>query len=240
MGATEVLTAVLVVITGFYAWQNYRMANEMRAARGVAVLPKLSISLGMVGPQYGFVYLTNVGPGAALDVDIGITFVPHDEDADPHVIELVWTTNVMAPGETHSFIPRKHPDGDNVGDGEVCKIDELTAKYRDIRLMGTYRDALGTAHRADDTRKDLDAWWDFQKESGVAWRHPDPDYRFGSTLADRLHQKFSRHNRTIEGELTKGDPPRARHTRGVRQTRMTRADRAGANFSASGLETMAG
>ena len=116
----EALTSVLVGITAFYAWQNYRMANEMRAAREVAVLPKLALHLGMVGPAHGFVYLSNVGPGAALDIDIGITFVPHEGSADSQV-EHRWSATVMAPGETHHFFPqRRHPD-QKTSEGETLE-----------------------------------------------------------------------------------------------------------------------
>lgn len=33
MSATELLTAVLVLVTGYYAWQNQRMVREMRRSR---------------------------------------------------------------------------------------------------------------------------------------------------------------------------------------------------------------
>jgi hypothetical protein len=200
MGATEILTAVLVVITGFYAWQNLRMANEMRAARGVSVLPKLGISLGMVGPQHGFVYVTNVGPGAALDVDIRLVFEPLDNEPH-HRMETHWTASVIAAGETQDFMPERRTADQQSGEGDILDIDALIGTYRAIRLIGTYQDALGTKHKVDDVLSDLAHWWHLQTHSGAHWRHPDPDHRFGSTLADRLNQKFSRHNRTVEQEL---------------------------------------
>ena len=189
-----------MAITGFYAYQNYRMANEMRAAREVSVLPKLSLHLGMVAPTLGFIYLSNVGPGAALDIDISVVFVPRRGASEPTVTRR-WSATVMAPGETHHFFPERRTETQAAGEGETLRIEALVETYAEVRLDGSYRDALGKAHAADDTLGDLSEWWRLQVESGVAWQHPDPDYRLANTLVDRFKQKFNTDIRAFQREL---------------------------------------
>ncbi len=62
-----VLTLVLVAITGFYAWQNRRMVDEMRASRRQAVAPQFVLDLNLAGPQAVFLDVHNAGSGPALN-----------------------------------------------------------------------------------------------------------------------------------------------------------------------------
>lgn len=43
-GAIAVLTLALVVITGYYAWQNRQMVDEMRLSREASARPHLGLS----------------------------------------------------------------------------------------------------------------------------------------------------------------------------------------------------
>lgn len=64
------LTAVLIVITAYYAWQTRRAVVEMQRARQLSVRPKLVIAIEMPDPTIGRIAIKNVGAGAALDVDV--------------------------------------------------------------------------------------------------------------------------------------------------------------------------
>src|SRR5947209_8071758 len=68
--APVLLTAALILVTGYYAFQNRRMVGEMRRAREVAVMPKLAIEFAFFGPMNVNVAIKNIGPGVALDVDV--------------------------------------------------------------------------------------------------------------------------------------------------------------------------
>src|SRR5467141_3361899 len=78
--ATELLTLGLVAITAYYAWQTRRMVGEMRKAREMQVSPRLVLTLGPRVPGAGssgdYLYVENVGPGIALEVDIEIALEP--------------------------------------------------------------------------------------------------------------------------------------------------------------------
>lgn len=43
--AIVLLTAALVLVTGYYAWQNHQMVQEMRRSRELSVAPKLVLSI---------------------------------------------------------------------------------------------------------------------------------------------------------------------------------------------------
>lgn len=181
MSATEVLTAVLVLVTGYYAWQNRKMAQEMAAARRVAVLPKLALEWTMVSPVLGFPTVKNVGPGPALDVDISVHFDPLSDQKGEDVRR--WTASVIVPGEDKQFLPT---GGEG---GGMMDTDALARTYSRIRLTGGYRDALGEAQIADDLLPDIAEWRRISKEAHGRWEEPDPAKRLSRDLAERLGKK---------------------------------------------------
>jgi hypothetical protein len=77
LDAIETLTALLVLITAFYAWQNRRMAVEMRRSREALIRPKLAVDIHMIAPMYGVARVTNVGQGPAQDIDVKLAFNLH-------------------------------------------------------------------------------------------------------------------------------------------------------------------
>jgi len=179
VSATELLTAVLVLITGYYAWQNRKMVREMAAARSVAVLPKLVLHWTMVSPILGFPTVKNVGPGPALNVDISIHFDPlpgHENKAEVRR----WTASVLAPGEERQFLP---PDKDG---GGLMDTEAFAQTYLQIRLTGGYRDALQEHFSAEEVLSDIAEWRVLSKEAHGRWEEPDPAKRLSKDLAERL------------------------------------------------------
>lgn len=141
------LTFVLVLLNGYYAWQTRQTVSEMRRARGAAVLPKLAIKVHAVGAGVGWLRILNVGPGAAIDVSASLTLMPGGFRID-------WRTHTLAPGEGRDFIPDP-PDADP---NELAHLDQLVARYSHVTLTANYEDALGTAHVVDQTIEIRD-WW---------------------------------------------------------------------------------
>lgn len=76
------------------------MANEMRTARGVAVMPKLVHTIRVDGPGVGWLRITDAGAGPASDVDVALILGPHGR-------EIPWFQPVVAAGEGHGFIPER-------------------------------------------------------------------------------------------------------------------------------------
>jgi hypothetical protein len=151
------LTAVLVVVTAFYAWTNRQALREMALAREQGVLPKLAIRLDPVGPLHSKLRLVNVGLGAARDVRVVLHFDTVDDDLEGPT--RTWRTNVLAPGEFAAFNLPDVPGGggmDNRG---------FVDTHRCIRLTGDMKDVLGKEHAVNEIIEDLVGWWTVVTES---------------------------------------------------------------------------
>ena len=79
--STAILTAALVLVTAVYAWQNRKMVREMKHARDATILPKLALEFHRLGPNVVDLAIRNVGPGAAIEIDVRTEWVPTAEGA---------------------------------------------------------------------------------------------------------------------------------------------------------------
>lgn len=152
-----ILTAALVVVTGYYAWQNRQMVGEMRESRRLSVAPKLAISIFMLGPTYGIARLVNVGHGPALEVDVKLGFYQRDGSG---VIERPWQSPFMPPGEEHDFI-----EPEDLGD--IQSMEALARICSKITVTGSMRSSLGDDIAVSETTGDLKEWF----EMSAAVRH---------------------------------------------------------------------
>jgi hypothetical protein len=188
---TALLTIALVLVTAYYARQNHRMAEEMEKARKQSVLPKLALGLAGLTPTLVAMKTQNVGQGAAFDVDIALELVPHEGGGEPRSVR--WRTNLVAPGEEHHFLVRAP------GGGDLIDTDTLAASYREIRLTGSLRDALGATHQVDETIRDLPEWRDLLTESHQRWRD-EPEKRLAKAVGEELKRPLS----DIAREISQG------------------------------------
>jgi hypothetical protein len=101
--STALLTFALVLVTIYYAAQNWRMVGEMGKTRALAILPKLAVEFRHIGPNTMDVAVRNVGPGPVLAVDVELTFDPADAGAPPHARR--YRQNLLVPGEQQVFAP---------------------------------------------------------------------------------------------------------------------------------------
>lgn len=185
--AIVVLTAALIAVTIYYAWQTGRTVGEMRRARQIAVLPKLAIEFHFIGPMNAALAIRNVGPGPALGVDVKLIYETVDSDQDPP--ERRWRRNVMASGEQFEFFP---PGGAN-----ASSIDALSATYKAVRLVGTMEDATGSHHKVEESLGDLADWRQVLEEAQVRWTASDPERR----LADEMGKKLDNSVRTVTASI---------------------------------------
>lgn len=149
---TEVLTGVLVVITGYYAWQNQRMVLEMRKARELSVRPHLRLDLERLGGVSAALTVTNVGLGPALDVEVTLAFVPRR--SGPEEVR-VWRPPVLVRGQGQRFaIP-----------AEGLDMNAFAASYHEVLLTGKLNDTLGQRHQVDDAIRDIQERWTQTKEA---------------------------------------------------------------------------
>ncbi len=148
-GATEILTAVLVVVTGFYAWQTFEMVKEMRQARQASLMPVLGVDMMPRAPTYCEVRLRNNGLGPAFHVDLTIRFVGRSAET----IEGPFRADVVPPGHEHLFITPR-----DLGTEEFVEV------YSHIEVSGTIQDAFGTEHKVSTRTGDLATWWESRGE----------------------------------------------------------------------------
>jgi hypothetical protein len=173
--AAVILTAVLVLVTIYYAIQNGRMVVEMRRTRGLVILPKLALDFHRLGPTTVTLAIKNVGPGAALGVDVKVVWEPL---ATGERTENRWRRNVLAPGEQADFMPP--------GTGLSGNIDSLPAKYRRVRLVGTMVDAAGVSHGVSEVFDELPEWREVLGDAHQRFVAADPEKR----LAEALQKQF--------------------------------------------------
>ena len=130
--AIMVLTAILVIVTGFYALQTKLMVDEMRRARGASITPKVALSFEHLGGPVSFPLLINCGVGPALEVDVKISYEPGET-------HFVWSSPLMVAGESIRF---NGPD-------ETLDMRKLIERYDRIVLTGQCQDAMAIPTRFD-------------------------------------------------------------------------------------------
>ena len=124
--AVGVLTAALVLVTAYYAYQTRETVKELRGARAASIMPKLAMNLDYVGGAVFFVVLGNTGTGPALEVDLTMSYEPEGP-------RIRWTSPLMSVGERARFL----------GPEEIHLMTELIDKYERVVLTGSCLDALG-------------------------------------------------------------------------------------------------
>ncbi|RYG86025.1 MAG: hypothetical protein EON59_10935 [Alphaproteobacteria bacterium] len=170
----EALTALLVLITGYYAFQNREMAKEMRLARGESVFPHVVLRWHSVGPKHSLIRVTSVGKAAALNVDVMVTLCPaHEEDK---AISRRLQMSVMTPGESEDIIPSRGLDQG------FMTMTELVANFDRVELNGSAQDIMGGVHQISGQLADLAEWRRIRQEALVNRPHPDFEKRLGKEL----------------------------------------------------------
>jgi hypothetical protein len=113
--STALLTAVLILVTIYYAFQNRAMVKEMKHARDAALLPKLALDFHRLAPTAMTAAIKNVGPGAAVDIDVRLVW---DAIGGGPAPERRWRRSILSPGEQTDFFftrrcterqPEHHP-----------------------------------------------------------------------------------------------------------------------------------
>jgi hypothetical protein len=139
--AVAVTTAILVIVTLWYAWQTRQMVSQMESAREAQIRPHLALSVELERAGGVFLRVANAGVGPALSVDVRI-----ESEAGSGVM-IPYMTPVLAPGAGQSFIVR-----DGTGQA-VSDLKQLvhTLQAKRVKLTGTFTDALGRGHQVEDS-----------------------------------------------------------------------------------------
>lgn len=156
-----ILTAVLVLVTGYYAWQTRQTVNEMKSARATQVMPRLVPTLAKLPGAQVLLRVVNAGAGPAFNVDVELLLEP---DGEP----IRYIAPVMSPGEYQDFFaPGKGPGGSEI------QLAAISSVWQTLRLRGACSDALGNAHSMDESL-DLDHF--AKVYLAGTWVRPDDEY----------------------------------------------------------------
>jgi hypothetical protein len=125
------------------------MVGEMRRARLAALVPKLAIEFHYLAASIATVAVRNVGPGAAIDIDVRLIYEPTQSGQEAP--ERRWRRNVLASGEQFDFLDPGASQNN---------IDALSSTYKAIRLVGTMKDAIGSEYTVEESFENLAEWWE--------------------------------------------------------------------------------
>lgn len=162
--AVTVLTLALVVITGYYAWQNRNMVSEMRLARIANTQPHVTLCFEALSPTQVMVGLVNLGPGAALAIDIELTFHPRPEGTFAGECRR-WRGELLVAGAQREFLVP-------VESGSMMSITRLAECVRSITADGTMQDVLGATHRIRAVIDDIDEWDEVLRQAHERYARP--------------------------------------------------------------------
>lgn len=150
--AVLVVSVALVVATSIYAVFTWLMVSELRATRALSVRPRLGLSIRMVGPAAGYLGVTNVGPGTALDVDVTLRFDPVGE-------QRPWRALVMSPNERAEIALPTFEEGKS-----QFEIGAAAGAGAEVHMTGTTRNVYGEAERVEE-RISIAEWWNVVSEA---------------------------------------------------------------------------
>lgn len=177
--STAILTAVLVLVTTFYAFQNWRMVNEMRRSRETGILPKLAVRFHRLGPATVSTEISNVGPGAAIHVEVELTYVALGEGVTSVTQRLRYP--LLVSGESFDLFPPGELNGN---------LNAIPEAFRSIALKGSMTDAAGLSHRVDEEFTDLAEWRELLGQSKQRYVDPDRERKLASAFKDKLNSEM--------------------------------------------------
>ena len=156
-----VATVVLVIVTGYYAWQNHQMVGEMRQARIDSVRPHLVASLEFIGTRHFAVRVSNVGQGPALDADLTLTFASLPDG--PGDDRRRYRPAVVQQGEHFTFLV---PDVEGQR-GRMMDATEVSMAFDRIEFRAMVTDGNGERLAQGNTIADLKAVDDETKSAMI-------------------------------------------------------------------------
>lgn len=146
------VTAVaLLVATLALVWVTHRLVE---ATKLLSPTPRLALVDWYAAP-YMFLDIHNVGTGAALDVDLTITF--EKQDGNPYETRR-WRTTTLPTGGRIRFNPPRVA-------GDYMDAEQVSEHVARITVTGTAKDQRDRAVAIDLAIDDLPGLWEMQKVS---------------------------------------------------------------------------
>jgi len=128
------VTSVLVVLTGFYAFQTKKTVDVLKKTAEMEFLPKIKGHVHMVGPVHLHIRVSNVGKGSAIGLQV--TFVV----VGTNTVKRNWTQPLFVPGDFQDFpIPKSESE-------EESSVPYFQENETKIEITSTFSDILGKRH----------------------------------------------------------------------------------------------
>ena len=158
--AQVIVAATLIAVSLLAAGSAFAAFLETRRTRKQAIRPVIALDLASVTEMYAEVGITNVGQGAATDLDLELAFLPGEATGEP--VRRRWNWPLIQPGQRYQFAPP------TVGEQPRPDLEVWAALYPSVTLTGTVRDQLGHDHSVDVAITDLPGLRDRAMDAGLA------------------------------------------------------------------------
>jgi len=133
-----IVTIVLVIITGYYAKQTKNTVTAIQKSAELSIQPHLKASINMIGPVAIDLKISNVGNGAAKNIELEFWIETKDST------KKSWNKPLLMPKEEEEFFIPDEQKGSQFG------VDHFKQNQTTIRIQGKYYDILGKEHLIDD------------------------------------------------------------------------------------------
>ncbi len=146
-----IANVMLVGITSYYAQQARRYVLEMRKDRRARIAPHL-VAIYVADenfPSQGRIYVLNVGPGSALEIDVVLSL-------EPRGMPTRFRCPVIQPAERRVWMPSL--DALNPTRQPTPFFPNAQPDRTHVRLLGRCRDTSGRWHRVDEQTPLRDEW----------------------------------------------------------------------------------
>jgi hypothetical protein len=134
-----IVTAILAILTGFYAFQTKKTVDVLEKTARMEFLPKIKGHLHMIGPVHIDFRVSNVGKGPASNVRVNFRVIGQQ------TVVREWTQPLMKPNEFQDFFVPINEENQTESNIPFFQNNQTT-----IELNATYRDILGTDHSSTE------------------------------------------------------------------------------------------
>jgi|SRR5687767_6959199 len=134
-----IITAILAILTGFYAIQTKKTVTVLEKTARMEFLPKIKGNIHMIGPTDIDFRISNVGKGPASEVRVNFRVIGEQ------TVAREWVQPLMKPNEFQDFFIPINDENETQSNTPFFQNHETR-----IELDATYRDILDIDHSSTE------------------------------------------------------------------------------------------
>jgi hypothetical protein len=134
-----IVTAILAILTGFYAIQTKKTVMVLEKTARMEFLPKIKGNIHLIGPVDIDFRISNVGKGPASDVRVNFRVIGEQ------TVEREWTQPLMKPNEFQDFFIPVNDENETQSNIPFFQNNETR-----IELDASYKDILDVDHSSTE------------------------------------------------------------------------------------------